>query len=206
MKARAAQRGILGSGLEIEDLGRSGVELAIREAAAREDFRQRQLGNFQNLYNAGQGLRNREIGLEEALVNIQLRRESTLTNNLRSQTGDATSAFLNLFERQSGQATANRLDAEDAAAARRNAIGNLLGTGASFALAGPTGGASLAAPTVQSLFGQQQVAGTQAGSSPSANLSRRRQSDEDDLIRLLRGLPSGPSSSAFSSSLRGGGF
>ena len=195
VKARAAQRGILGSGLELEDLGRTGVELAIREASAREDFRQRQLENFQNLFNAGQTLRGREIGLEEALLNLQTGRESNLTSLLQSQTGISTENLLRLLERQTGQATADRLDAADAEAARRAGLGKALGTtagaGLGFLVGGPVGagigagiggglGGSLSGGSAQGLYSQQQATGAQGQLPPSAGLSRRSPQDDEE--------------------------
>ena len=117
VKARAAQRGLLGSGLELENLGRTGAELAVREAQARESFRQQQLQGVMGLYDESQELRNRQLGLEGNLVNLQLGRESNLTNLLRGQTGDATENLLELL----GARTTRSENLRDVASALREA-------------------------------------------------------------------------------------
>lgn len=81
-----ARRGLVGSGLQLEQLGRTGAELAIREAQARESFRQEQLGQAQNLFNVSQGLRGREIGLERERTGQQFSREQFLEEMLSGRT------------------------------------------------------------------------------------------------------------------------
>ncbi len=55
---QAQSRGLLRSGIPIEQMGRAGVELAIQEANARMNFRQQQMANAQslqqNIYGQGQ--------------------------------------------------------------------------------------------------------------------------------------------------------
>lgn len=55
---QAQQRGLLRAGIPIEQMGRAGVELAIKSAGERMNFRQQQLQNAQalgqNIYNVGQ--------------------------------------------------------------------------------------------------------------------------------------------------------
>ena len=97
VKSRAASRGILGSGLELENLGRAGVELAIRQAQQKEAFRQNQLQNLFGLFDVGQGLRGRQIGLEEALLNLQQGRESRLTDLLGRESSLRTSDIRDLL-------------------------------------------------------------------------------------------------------------
>lgn len=156
VKARAASRGITGSGLELESLGRAGVDVAIKEAAAREDFRQRQLDNAMNLFNVSQGLRGREIGVEEAMLNLQSGRESRLTDILNANTFARGSDTANLLARQTGRAEVLR-DAAEASEAGRNALigkglGTALGAGAGFFVGGPAG-ASLGASLGGSIAG-----------------------------------------------------
>lgn len=203
VKARAAQRGILGSGLELENLGRTGSELAIRETDAQEAFRQQQLANFQGLYNVGQGLRNREIGLEGDLVNIQLGRESRLTDLLNQNTNFRLDDMVRLLERQTGQATAGRLDAEDAAAAKKAALGQAAGTVGGFVLGGAPGalfgsaalgGGGGGGSDVSSLLGssrQPDVTGLQTDASGVTSLTRQPSQpsggiDIDALLKLLQ--------------------
>lgn len=204
VKARAAQRGLLGSGLEIEDLGRAGVELAVREAGAREDHRQRQLENFQNLYNAGQSLRGREIGVEEALLNLQQGRESNLTGLLQSQTGNATQNLLDFLGTQTGRAENLRDTASGLREAERQAqeraIYSTLGAGASMIPGvGPALGAGFGsmAGGLPSPGGLQAATQTgQEGAAPvsqASTLSRRRKQtpDEDQFAALLSALGGG---------------
>ena len=187
VKARAAQRGILGSGLELENLGRTGAELSIRETDAQEAFRQQQLNNFLGLFTAGQGLRNREIGLEGDLVNLQLGRESRLTDLLSQNTNFRLDDIRDLLGRQTNQSTLDRLDAEDTAAARRGQIGGAIGTGLGAAVGGifggPVGagiGGSLGGQLgggggggdVASLLGTQRAATTATGAPAPVSLSR----------------------------------
>ena len=209
VKARAAQRGLLGSGLELEDLGRSGVELAVREAEAREQFRQQQLNNFTAAYNAGQTLRNREIGVEEALVNLQSGRESNLTGLLQSQTGNAVQNMLDLLGNQTGRAEELR----DLASALREAerqsreqfAGNILFPEATIPL---PGGGSITTPGGGSAFPQtgpqspgslqvaQQTGQTGGGVQPSqaSTLSRRKtQGGGGGIEELLAALMGGGS-------------
>lgn len=82
---RFARRGLVGSGLELEGLGRAGVDLALQEAQAREEFRQQQLANFGQLFNVSQGLRGREIGIEEFRTKMQRDREREILDLLFRQ-------------------------------------------------------------------------------------------------------------------------
>lgn len=201
VKARAAQRGILGSGLELEDLGRTGVELAIREAAAREDFRQQQLQNFQGIFNAGQGLRSREIGIEGELLNLQQGRESRLTDLLNASSFSRASDLADLFQRQTGRAEDLLGQAQAADAGQTERLGQILGASAAIAAAPFTGGASLAfAPAAASaggdlagLLGGSRAAPAQGGQAPDLASTLRRSSgtgsmSAEDFAALLRQL------------------
>ena len=101
-RMRAAERGLLGSGLEIESLGRAGVEAAIAEAERREAMRQNRLGDFERLYNAGQGLRQREIGLGGYRTNMQFNREKFLEQMLFGRVDDAETSSRDLASERSG--------------------------------------------------------------------------------------------------------
>jgi len=204
VKARAAQRGILGSGLEMEDLGRAGVELAIREAESRENFRQQQLSNFMSLFGLGQNLRSREIGVEEAATNLQAGRESNLTQLLQGQTGNAVQSMLDLLGTQTGRAEGLR----DMASALREAerqsreqfFGDLVMPGGSFSIPGtgmsvslPSGGSAFPSTApVSSLVSAQQVPGGGGGFGTQSTVQpgslSRRQSNDDDLLKQLAAL------------------
>ena len=149
VKARAAQRGVLGSGLELEQLGRAGVDLAIKEAAQREASRQQAYTNFRDVYGLGQGLRSRQIGTEADLVNLQQGRESQLTNLL----GGSSATALDDLNRLLGVRTGRTAVRAESALARQQAIedqllqalgetaGPPIGAAAGFIAGGPTGAA-----------------------------------------------------------------
>lgn len=188
VKARAASRGILGSGLELEDLGRTGAELAVREAQARQAYQQQQLQNFFNLFNVGQGLRGREIGLEEALLNLQQGRESRLTDLLGRATfdrgtqqaslfGDITNRFEGLYDEARQQESAQN-------AQLGQALGQLAGTAVGFAVGGPPGAAA-GSTTASSLLGSQQAASQTGQASPTGSLTRQP-TNTQDLLKLLQ--------------------
>ena len=186
VKARAARRGILGSGLELEDLGRTGSELAIREGQAREGFRQGQYDRFANVYGQGQALRNRQLGLEGDLVNIQLGRESNLTGLLANAGYGRASDARDLAQRTTEQSIADRLDAMDAEAARKAALGQAIGTGVGFAVGGPTG-ASIGGSIGGNVVGKNPQAG---GNVFDIFQSQRGQEDASpDLAATLRRTP-----------------
>ena len=202
-RAAFANRGLLRSGLEQEGATRAGNELAIREAAAREDFRQRQLENFQNLFNAGQTLRGREIGVEEALVNMMLGRESNLTSLLATQTGNATQNLLDLLGTQTGRAERLRDLASGLREAERQSrekfVGDLLLPSVTVGIPGvasvttPSGGSAFPQTSPASPGALQvatQTGQTGGGTQPSqaSTLSRRRTQDDDALAQLVVAL------------------
>lgn len=139
-----AGRGLIGSGLRLEGLGRAGVEASIAESERQDALRQEAYQNALGLFDSGEVLRNRQIGLEGDLVNLQLGRESNLTGLLSENTNLRLNDLVRQLERRSTQATDDRLDAEADAAARRAALGQAVGTGLAVAAAPFTGGASLA--------------------------------------------------------------
>jgi hypothetical protein len=203
----AAGRGILGGGLRLEQLGRSGVEAAIAEAQRQDTLRQEAYENAQGLFSGGEALRNRQIGLEEALTNLQLGRETNLTGLLSQNTNLRLDDMISLLERRTTQSTADRVDAEEEAAASRSGLWGGLGTGiASIAAAPFTGGASLLAlpGAAGRLFGGPpqtagQIQATQQGQTPSGawpNLSRNPTassgaSDSDLFAQFLQWRQSG---------------
>ena len=119
-------RGLASSGIPIEQLGRAGVELAIQQALRREDVRRTRQGdvldlldrakrgdqqaiqNLSALFETGQTLRGREIGVEEAFTNLQLGRESNLTDLLSRQSSDASGRLLDLLASQTTRAEGQR--------------------------------------------------------------------------------------------------
>lgn len=194
VKARAAQRGILGSGLELEDLGLAGGELAIQANAEQERFRQNQLNNFMNLFNVGQQLRGREIGVEEAFTNMMLGRESNLTGLLAAQTGRNTADTINLLMRQTGRAEGLRDLAEAQGSQNRGILGSaigkivapLLGKAASFIPGiGPILGPAISG--AGGILASQQAQQGQQQPMLSSSLSRQAQGglELNELVRLL---------------------
>lgn len=114
---QAAQRGLVDSGLPIELSQRGAAELAINEAAGRQQARQTALSNFQDLYNTGAGLRSREIGLEGANVDLQQGRETDLTSIINQNTQLRGTQQGDLLQRQTAtaEAEAERKRQEEAA-------------------------------------------------------------------------------------------
>lgn len=133
VKRRAAQRGTLGSGIELEQLGRAGVDLAIKEAEAREAFRRSQVEDYERLYNAGQGLREREIGVEKDRTNMQFAREGSLTSLLEGSSQRGLKTLLGLQTGRVDQALGERDRIEREALAREEALLKTIGQGAKFA-------------------------------------------------------------------------
>jgi len=183
-----------------------------------------------NLFNVGEGLRGRDIGLEQYLTELQLGRETDLTRLTAGETSLRTTEQGDLLERQTGQSTADRLQQEADAMARRAAIGQALGsTGGQLigSLFGPVGtvlggnlGKALApqartstAPastpqTATELLGAQR-AGTPTGGGPTLPALSRRPGEQlsaEDFAELLRQIGSGGSSADFSSRLRAAGL
>ena len=196
VKARAASRGILGSGLELENLGRTGLDLAMREGQAKEGFRRGALGDFFNLFNVGQGLRERQIGLEEALVNLQSGRESHLTDLLAASTTRRGDDFSNLLQRRTSRAEGLSDVAAQQEAERNAMIGRALGTAAGIGATfipgiGPVAGPAILGATNAAFSGgaSGQLAAQQAQpTSPNLSGSLSRQSQPISLEAILRML------------------
>lgn len=104
----ANARGLASSGIPLEKLGRAGVELAIQEALRREEVRRTRqldqenlrrdrLSDVERLFQTGQTLRGREIGVEEAVTNLQAGRESNLTGLLERQSSASVENLLELL-------------------------------------------------------------------------------------------------------------
>ena len=197
VESQFARRGITPtSGLAIEGLGRAGAELAVRSAQAKERSRQEALQNFldalmrgqsaterrfgtsRETFNVGEQLRQRQLGTEQTLLDLQLGRENRLTPILAEQTFQRGTQQQDRFANLSDQATALEQQERAAKAQQAQQIARLLGTGVGFAVGGPTGasvgnqlvGAALpsGSPTsVASLIGQQQQT-----SQPIEGLSR----------------------------------
>lgn len=206
-----ARRGLSGSGLEQEGASRAGNELAIAEAdrmnqdrLQKENFRQQQVENFMQIYNAGEGLRNRQIGLEGDLVNLQLGRESNLTGLLGGQTARSGANQVNLLNQQTTREQGLQDQAAAAQAARNAAIGKTIGTGlgtaGGFLIGGPPG-AAIGGQLGGSMFGgdasgqlaAQRSQGTASGQPASQTSSLTRQAgqgsgglDMATLIKLLQ--------------------
>ena len=129
VNAEAAGRGLLGGGLRLEQLGRAGTEASIAEAQRQDQLRDEQnrlqqeafansIGLFDTgrsipiayrdylsqLFNVGEGLRQRDIGLEGALVDLQLGRETNLTGLLNQNQQTRLTDINQLFQRQTTRA------------------------------------------------------------------------------------------------------
>lgn len=184
----AARRGIVGSGLELEQLGRTGVELAIRQAQAREQLRADQLnraitgqqsletigaqrrgeltGYLRDLQALEDARRARQIGAVSggAQYGAQIRSQGNLTALERLSEGEGRALDI-----ESTQLSADR----EARAAQQRAIGQLAGTAAGAATMFIPGVGPVLAPMVQSgvsgAFGGGQQAG---GQNPLALLSQ----------------------------------
>lgn len=135
------RRGLLGSGLQDEGGTRAANELAIQEAAARNQFRQQSMENFFNLFNTGEQLRNRSLGVAGDLVNLQLGRESNLTGLLGNQGFATANTNANVAGQNQAYARQDQLSQQQQDAAFQQMLGRLAGTGVGFALGGPTGAA-----------------------------------------------------------------
>lgn len=224
-----ARRGLLRSGLEQEGATRAGNELAIREAQAREAFRRNALSDFQSLltqgrgipgerqegveelFNVGQGLRQREIGVEEALVQMQLGRETDLTKLLAAQSEAGAGRISSLLERRTTrqESLSDLARQEDAArnAAIGRTVGNIAAIGANFIPGiGPVLSAGIKAGTegffgekssvspsdAASLLGQSRSQVTESPRELAGTLSRNPQQlgqlDPQTLAALLKAL------------------
>ena len=210
VKSRAASRGILGSGLELENLGRAGVDLAIKQAQQKETFRQNQLQNLFGLFDVGQGLRGRQIGVEAGLLNLQQGRESKLGELLGRESSLRTSDIRDLLGGNL-ERTQQLLDLASAQDAKRSqqtgqAIGTALGAGAGFLVGGPPGAAVGAGiggrigggfgggGDVTSLLGASRQPSNVTGLQTTGgvtSLTRQPTSQQDELGLLLKLLQSG---------------
>ncbi len=129
---QAAERGLLRSGVPIEQMGRAGAEIAVKEAAARMTYRQQALSNASNLSQ-----------------NIYSQGQQNLSN-LYGLYGTQQQAGLTAMSRQASQAQAA---AQYSAYPYQYALGNsggsmggmgtALGAGLGALLALPTGGLSV---------------------------------------------------------------
>ena len=147
----ASQRGLLRSGIPIEQMGRAGVDLAIKEAQDRMNFRQQglnsagqlsqysnQLGqqSLQNLY----GLYGSQQQYGQGAMN---RQATAATNAAQYQAAPYTAQLGNYYGSQG-----------NTGAGIGGAAGTLLGAGLGYALAPATLGTSmLAAPVAGALLG-----------------------------------------------------
>ena len=185
-----------------------------------QQLQTQQQGRASSLYGLGQDLRGREIGLEEAVRDIQLGRETNLTGLLERQSTTQLQNLLGLLTRSTGRAE-EQTDAEVLVEEQRRQelinLGKQLAAAAA-SVAFPTGtpaffgaanlGASprqLSAPTLPSPVQQgtapftieqqlaSQRASPQATSNLATQLSRQPISTQDaDLEELLRQLAGTP--------------
>lgn len=147
----AAQRGIVGSGLELEQLGRTGVELAIQQAQAREQQRaaqvERAVSGNTALETIGASRRGELSSYEQQLQSLEDARRGRQISavsggaqtgaNIRSQGNLTALERLNAGEGRAIDVESAQLNADRTARASQQAgIGKILGTaagvGASF--------------------------------------------------------------------------
>lgn len=231
---QANARGLATSGIPIEQLGRAGIELAVRKASERENIRrtreadvldlmtrsqqgraeslsnverlfaqgeagtQRQQDMLAALFGTGEQLRGREIGVEEAVTNLQAGRESNLTALLQSQTGNAMQNLLDLLSTQTGRSENLRDRASALREAERQRLESMFTdvnlefgplkikktpTATSFGQAAPTTSLTRdrsAGTDIESLISEQHKSQGGIGQpSQQSGLSRRRQDDFD---------------------------
>ena len=180
----AAQRGIVGSGLELEQLGRTGVELAIQQAQARQQQRdsqvERAISGNQSLESIGASRRGELSSYEQELQSLEDARRarqigavsgaSTTGAGIRS-TGNLTALErLNQGDVRAGSYEATQLGADRAArASQQKAIMELIGTTAGLATSfipgvGPAKLAKSAVPSAGQLRATQlQPSGSKRG-------------------------------------------
>lgn len=187
-----AGRGLLGGGLRLEGLGRAGVEAAIAEAMRQDKLRQEAFLNTNSIYNQGQNLRNRQIGVESDLVNVQLGRESNLTGILDSNTNRRMDDMNDLLERSTDRSqdvsdfyTEKEINDRNAAIKAGLQVGGAVGSmipGVGPAFAAVSSAASSAYPSAGQINTAQQTQGT------SQPLSRQSSGglDMQQLLDLLK--------------------
>lgn len=224
----AAARGLLGGGLRLEQLGRAGTEAAIAEALRQDALRAEEnrlaqeafantIGLFDtgraipanvrdfaaSLFNVGEGLRERDIGVEAALRDIQLGRETNLTDILNRNIQTRLSDVSSLLQRQTSRAEDftdffTELEESDQRAvlqaAADVAVAAAGGQGGSSAFSVPQiGGTTQTAPVPQQgapltvddlLAATRQPTGGTGGQAQLPSLTRQPQ-DEEELRRLL---------------------
>jgi hypothetical protein len=183
----AARRGIVGSGLELEQLGRTGVELAIRQAQAREQLRadqvNRALSGQQSLETIGAQRRGELTGFLQNLQALEDARRAREVGAVSggAQTGASIQSQGNISAlSRLGQGFTNALGVEQsqleadraARAAQQKGFGNLAGTTAALGASFLPGGQFIAPLVLAGLTGQQAPVQTQA---PGASQLRASQ-------------------------------
>ena len=186
----AARRGIVGSGLELEKLGRTGVELAIQQAQAREQQRaaqvERAISGNTALETIGASRRGELSSYEQELQSLEDARRareigartgaSTTGANIRS-TGNLTALErLNAGDARAGQYESDQLTADRTARASQQAgIGKLFGTAAGVGASFIPGVGPALAPLVLAGLNQTPITISQQPSTPSAASLRAAQ-------------------------------
>lgn len=227
VNTEAAGRGTLGSGLRLEQLGRAGVDASIAEGQRQDRLRQEAYANAlglfdtgrnvesgirdfsSNIFNVGEGLREREIGVENELVNMQLGRESNLTGIINANSNNRLNDLSGLLQRRTERSQEvsdfeRILEENDQRSLRRTlggAAGSILGLpfGPAGSAAGATFGSNLAGggqvpnttrvvqptSTATNLLDTQRTQQTGTTTSGSPSLSRQSTSNPSLLEELL---------------------
>lgn len=186
----AARRGIVGSGLELEQLGRTGVELAIQQAQAREQIRaqdvERALQGNQSLETIGAQRRGELSGF---LTNLQALEDARRAREVGAVSGGAqqgaqirSQGNLTALERlNQGDSRAlgveqSQLEADRAArASQQKGIANLLGTVAGVGTALIPGVGPLLSPLVMAGLSGGPISISQQPTVPTAASLRAAQ-------------------------------
>ena len=157
VSAFANQRGIVGSGLELERLGRAGVELALSQAQARyqnailnEQLRSGTISDVASLVGSQSGLSDQARSELMSYLGTGLTQGDVFRQRQAGGAVQAQAAAQPYFQ-QSVDALQNRVNRSGQMVGN---IGKGVGTLAAILAAGPTGGASLAAiPEVPTGYG-----------------------------------------------------
>lgn len=150
MRSQAAQRGIVGSGLELENMGRAGIDLAIKQAQQRQQNRmlneqlaagrRGEFGNFMgNQQTLEESRRAREV---QGQQNASLIPANILQRGYDSSNAEVTRTRAQNFGLESGDVDYYRQKAGE----KDQAFGNLIGSGVGLATSFIPGAGPMIAP------------------------------------------------------------
>lgn len=160
---QAQQRGLLRSGIPIQNMGSAGVELAVKEAADRMNFRSQELARGGELINYQQNVGQQNLSNMSSLYGQQQGYGQGAMNRQASAAQNAAQYQAYPYQAQLGNVYGSQ---GNQGAAIGGGTGAILGAGAGLALAPLTAGTSMAiAPWMGALLGGSVggVAGSQFG-------------------------------------------